>query len=322
METYRVFGLMAVGAAFLAAFLACRWAQGRLSRVRTGSLSTRSDSKDGAFARALRNGVPGCTALARHLRSLGGVNRFARDAVSAAEGAGYTATEDAIVSAVVFAAIGSFAVGLAVSGTLAGAAAAACCVVLVSSWVRSRQEHRVEQMRESVPDVLRSMRACFQSGLSLLQTLEQVGSEAKGSVGMLFSRGAHTLRTGGTSSEALSSLRTSRIVPELAFVAIALDVQHQTGGSMAHVLDAARDMAESELELARSMRVHTAQARLSARVVSVMPFVLVALFSLVSNDFLAPFFESAAGVALLAIALLLQGAGVIAIRKTLRVGDG
>ena len=113
--------------------------------------------------------------------------------------------------------------------------------------------------------------------------------------------------------------RSGAQVPELAFVAVALDVQHQTGGSISQVLDAARDTVESELELERSLHVQTAQARLSARIVSVMPFVLVALFSLVSEGFLEPFFNSAAGVALLLVVLSMQAAGVLAVRRMLRV---
>ncbi len=78
---------------------------------------------------------------------------------------------------------------------------------------------------------------------------------------------------------------------------------------MRQVLDAARDSVEGELSLRRALKVQTAQAKLSAQVVSVMPFALVAVFSLVSEDFLAPFFASASGWALLALALGMQAAG-------------
>ncbi len=104
----------------------------------------------------------------------------------------------------------------------------------------------------------------------------------------LFARAAHLLDTGGHGAGgARRRCGRGARCPELAFVAVALDVQHQTGGSMGQVLDAARDSVEGELELRRSLRVQTAQAKLSARVVSVMPFALVAVFSLVSEDFLA-----------------------------------
>ena len=88
---------------------------------------------------------------------------------------------------------------------------------------------------------------------------------------------------------------------------------------MERVLDAARETVEGELELTRSLRVQTAQAKLSARIVSVMPIVLVALFSLVSKDFLGPFFSSFAGMALLCIAIAMQVAGIVSVRHMLKV---
>ena len=89
---------------------------------------------------------------------------------------------------------------------------------------------------------------------------------------------------------------------------------------MRQVLDAARDSVEGELALRRSLKVQTAQAKLSAQVVSVMPFALVAVFSLVSEDFLSPFFASPAGWALLGLALGMQAAGVGMVRRVLAAG--
>ena len=153
-----------------------------------------------------------------------------------------------------------------------------------------------------------------------MQTLEQTASEMKGPLGELFLSAALVLQTGGTASEALALFRQRADVPELAFVAVALDVQHQSGGSLAAVLDAARESVESEIDLARSLKVQTAQAQLSARIVTAMPFVLIALFSLMSPGFLSPFFESMAGMALLAAALIMQVAGVILVHRNLDAG--
>ena len=88
------------------------------------------------------------------------------------------------------------------------------------------------------------------------------------------------------------------------------------------VLEAARESVEGEIELARSLKVQTAQAKLSARIVTVMPFVLIALFSFMSPGFLDPFFASVPGMVLLALALVMQVGGVMLVRRTLAVGAG
>lgn len=202
-------------------------------------------------------------------------------------------------------------------------ATAIVCIVLVSAgcWARHVAVQERQAMREAVPDALRSLADSFQSGHSLVQTLQQASADLHGRLALLFSQAANRLKAGETTSEALAALKEERDVPELAFVAVALDVQHQSGGSIAPVLESARRSVEDELELMRSLRVQTAQARLSATIVTIMPFLLVAFFSLASPDFLAPFFDSALGLLLLIMALVMQLGGVLAVRRICRVDE-
>ena len=203
-----------------------------------------------------------------------------------------------------------------------GCAAAACLVIGLGNAGKSDAERRTCQMRDEVPDALRSLGVCFRAGLSLMQTLRQTGSELKGPLGEVFLKAARTLETGGTATEALALFEQRSGLSELCFVAVALDVQHTSGGSLAAVLEAARESVEGEIELARSLRVQTAQAKLSARIVTFMPFGLIALFSLMSPGFLMPFFTSLAGMALLAVALVMQGAGVLLVHRMLDMKAG
>ncbi len=292
----------------------------RKGRMRGGARTDAGAPPDGPWARRVRNGWAPLLPLAAWLLKRGRVRAFVQEAAWLAAERGHLTTPEALVSLCLpaLAALAAVA-GLVAGSVVAAFAVAACAVALAVVVVRSAQDKRRSAVREAVPDALRAMGVCFQAGLSLLQTFQQVAKETDGPLRTLFARGSHLLETGRTSSEALDVFRSGAQVPELAFVAVALDVQHQTGGSISQVLDAARDTVESELELERSLHVQTAQARLSARIVSVMPFVLVALFSLVSEGFLEPFFNSAAGVALLLVALSMQAAGVLAVRRMLRV---
>lgn len=200
------------------------------------------------------------------------------------------------------------------------ALAVACIVFLgMGLWAHRRTEKEAAHMRDEVPDTLRSLADSFRSGHSLLQTMEQASKDVKGKLGEAFGGVARRLEMGESTKEALRELRRVKGVPELAFVAVALDVQHQSGGSIAPVLESARESVEGELELARTLRVQTAQAKLSASIVTIMPFVLVAFFSLASPGFLSPFFESALGVMLLIVALIMQIAGVLSVRRICKV---
>ena len=221
----------------------------------------------------------------------------------------------AMAAAVAVAAVVGALAQSPVAGVAVVALALACLLTRVHLW-RDRQ---AEALRDAVPDALHAMGSCFQAGFSPLQTFQHLASELRGPLGKRFADAAHLLETGHDMHEALDALRGAGAQGELVFVSVALDVQHQAGGSMRPVLEAARETVEGELALKRSLRVQTAQARLSARVVTIMPFALVAVFSLVSKGFLDPFFESPLGVALLCMAVLMQVAGVAAVRRMLSV---
>ncbi len=306
-------GLSAVSAFLFGLFLT----RAAGARVRYLALAVRGK---GAWAYAA-NGVSWAMPLSRLGCRISSIRRFAEQASHAFD-------RRLNIEPVPEAAL-SLVFGLAcVAGGLAGvvarsplAAIAISVLVCIVAVVRvgALEDAEREEARAAVPDVLHSMGACFQAGFSLQQTFRHLSQEIEGPLGRRFHRAAGVLETGQGAEGALQVLMLDASVPELRFVAVALDVQHQAGGSLRPVLDAARDAVEGQLALRRSLRVQTAQARLSARVVTVMPFALIAALSVVSKGFLEPFFASVAGVCLLGMALAMQLAGVLAVRRMLAV---
>lgn len=179
-----------------------------------------------------------------------------------------------------------------------------------------------EQLRESIPETLKTMKACFQVGYSLSQTVAEVVSSSTGAIHELFVRIDAAFTTGEDIESALSILKEEASEPELVFLGAALEIQHHTGSSMGQILETVSQAVSDELQLKRTLRTQTAQAKLSAQVVTLMPFVLIGLFSLVSPDFLAPFFESILGIALLIVAISMQVIGILLVRKMLKIEVG
>lgn len=325
METqFALCCLSGVGAFFAAGAAGASFAEGvSRSRRQAGAQAGLPALQGGWWARLVRNGFGPLLPAASRLLECGRVRACVQEAAWAMSEGGRATTPKALLSLWLLAALLlAGAAGVASASPVAACAVAACAAAVWMAVLKTAQDRRRAAVREAVPDALRAMGVCFQSGLSLLQTFQQVAKETQPPLQTLFLRASHLLQTGRTASEALGVFRSGPLVSELAFVAVALDVQHQTGGSIGQVLESARETVESELDLERSLRVQTAQARLSARIVSVMPFVLVAIFSLVSDNFLAPFFASFTGVALLALALCMQAAGVLLVRRMLKVEVG
>ena len=342
MEMRSVLGVVGVVAAFMAASLAS-WSlfvalrrdvtRGSSTQDRGGSSSRgrsssreRSSSRGGSLknvvAITLRNGVPALHGASLALLRIRPVATFAGDSHRRCESMGVVCSQESLVSLalaffVVCAVFGSLVTRTVFGGLVLDALLAAILVVRLQTW----KEQERESLRNEVPHALSVMGDCFQSGYSLVQSMRHVSDQTQGRMSEAFGRCADELELGETPREALANIRGIEGVEELSFVAVALDVQHQSGGSFSSVLSNAQRMVADEIDLRRSLHVQTAQARLSAQVVSLMPFILMALLSLMSEGFLDSFFGSLAGMALLAVAVIMEAAGIMLVRKMLKVAQ-
>ena len=321
METHVWIGALAIVTAFACAFLASSALRESMRRRSAGAAGKGGGQGAGSVvAWRLRNGYKALSGAARLVLKSSRACKVVDEFAAACKHRGYASSREPAATVLIAAvAVTSCIIGLVSRSVIAGLAGLACTCAILMAMAGSAADKRAERIRDAVPAAIESMSACFGSGFTLLQTFRQVAHDAPGPLGETFARCAHALEMGGSASQALAELRQGTCASELAFVSVALDVQHQSGGAMQHVLDAAADTVKGELALRRSLRVQTAQAKLSARVVVVMPFILIAAFSLATPDFLMPFFSSPMGYALLALAVIMQVGGILLVRRALAV---
>ena len=251
------------------------------------------------------------------------IARWTGDVVECVQERNVPATAEALLSSLLATALLVGACASVLAGTvLFGIALVVLAALLLGHRARALREMRQTRLREQTPEALRALAICSKSGQSLSQTMATLANDLEEPLAGVFERASRRLQMGGSATEALAVFSEGETSPELSFVAVALDVRSQTGGSLTQVLESARESVRDELDLRRSLQVQTAQAQLSARIVTCMPFVLVALFSLITEDFLGPFFQSPQGLALLFLALGMQTAGIFSVRAILRREGG
>lgn len=318
-------GILLIAAAVFAGIsglaLTAYFSRAFFERLRSKRAAARSGTNASFPVTMLSDGIPAFRGLARIALRPGRAALFVDGLVAEAQASGYMCSRESVATCLISVLL---AVGIAAfvfSGSPVCVLAIWTCVLLgLGAWVSKRSEKRREELREGIPEALQSMKACFQTGYSLSQTISEVEQRTSGALKELFAKAEGVLETGGGADAALGELKKGSSEPELVFLATALEIQHRTGSSMQRILEATRQSVSDEIELKRSLRTQTAQAKLSAQIVTVMPFALIGLFSLVSPGFLAPFFESPLGFALLAVALGMQASGVVLVRKMLKVG--
>lgn len=178
---------------------------------------------------------------------------------------------------------------------------------------------RMAEMEAELPEVLRLLCSALESGSSLLMALRYAASNCREPLSSELKRTVWDIEAGQSFDEAIEGLRKRTDGAEFAYLSVAMEIQHTSGGSLTEILDAVSAMLKQSAELKEDLRTKTAQGRLSSRIVAIMPFALLAIFSVFSPGYLAGFFGSPAGILLFILALLLEAAGVVLVFRALRI---
>jgi len=194
--------------------------------------------------------------------------------------------------------------------------------VLIGSRVKTINGKRLQLMREQLPDALQCLSFCFLTGCSLVQAIEQTADEVVDPLGQELKLVRDDMHSGIGIQQALSSFEQRNNLAEISFISVALEIQHQTGGSLRDTLETAAASVRTSVALKRQLQVQTAQARLSYKVVAMMPVFLVLVLSLTVKGYAATFFSSVEGLALLLTALVMELTGILMIRRILGVDVG
>lgn len=194
-------------------------------------------------------------------------------------------------------------------------------LVPVIIWLSAMHEHerRGECMREQLPAALSSIEVSLGAGKSLAQALAYAAQRCPAPLANEIQQTVYDIEAGRSLAEAMDLFEQRTRIRELAFVTTALSVQQRSGGSLRGILQSASQSVRDSLDLKRTLKVQTAQNRLSTRIVMGMPLVLLGALMLISPSYLMTFFRSTAGIVMFCLAVTLDVAGFLVIRKLLKV---
>jgi len=198
----------------------------------------------------------------------------------------------------------------------------ALSVFLVFGRVNKIQRQWEDKLINQIPDTLRSFGICFSAGYSLQQAFEQTARDTPDPLGRELKQASYDVNAGRSIKEALSALESRVQATDLRFALVALEIQHRTGGGLQELLENAAESVVASHDLRRQLAVQTSQAQLSAKVVTILPLVLVVALSLTMEGYLQRFFSSSEGLAILFLALGMEAIGVLIIRRILGVELG
>jgi len=183
-------------------------------------------------------------------------------------------------------------------------------------WLRARRISKIDmQLADAIDMVKRSLRV----GNPLVSTFRLVSNNMKEPIAREFGITAADLSYGNDPRSALLAMLDRVPSISLRGFVTAILVQKETGGNLAEALDHISYLVRQRHRFDRKLRTLSAEGRLSAWILIVIPFALATILHFTQSSYLDRLLEDPRGPTLLGGGAILMTIGVIWIRHISRI---
>ncbi len=210
-----------------------------------------------------------------------------------------------------------------VLGLLGGVAVAIvlAAVLAVAPWIvlDTLAKQRTTKFTSQLPDMLQLLATTLRSGFSILQGLDTVSRQLPEPIGEEMRQVVTEARLGRPVVEALDDVAKRIHSEDFDWVVQAIAIQREVGGNLAELLDIVADTMQERERLRREVRTLTAEGRIGAIIITVLP-VLIGLFVWATNrSYLQPLFHDTTGEIAFYGCIGLAGVGIVWLRKIIEM---
>ncbi|MGE8690775.1 MAG: type II secretion system F family protein [Achromobacter sp.] len=216
----------------------------------------------------------------------------------------------ALAAALVFSIVGS---GVAAA---LGAALASRAPRAVVDALRRRRARRFEQQ---LPMALLMLASALRAGVALATGLRHVVEQSGAPLAQEFGLMLREQRMGVPWDSALENLQGRMPADSTALVVAAMRIAAQTGGNLAEALESIAHTLRARLQLQAKLLALTSQGRLQAWIVGALPLFLLAVLNRLEPEIMGLLWTTPMGWAVLAVVAVLEIAGVLLIRRIIRI---
>lgn len=171
---------------------------------------------------------------------------------------------------------------------------------------------------DQLADTLQMLAGSLRAGHSLAQGIDTVARESDSPTAEEFRRMTVETRLGRDFVEALAALRQRIGNEDFEWVVQAVEIQREVGGDLAEILDAVTGTIRDRTRVRRQVSALSAEGRLSAWVLMVLPFALVAIMAVTNRGYMSPLFTTGTGYGLLAAGGALLAVGGLWLRRIVK----
>jgi tight adherence protein B len=185
--------------------------------------------------------------------------------------------------------------------------------------IKMARTKRMQVFEEQLPDAIDTMKRALKAGHPLGATLKLVADEMDDPVAGEFELTFGDINYGSDVRRAMLGLLSR--VPSVTVMALVTSilVQKETGGNLAEILEKISAVIRGRFRFQRKVQTYSAEGRMSAWVLAMVPLSLFAGLWITQPDYLPVLLEDERGQKMVVYACISAVAGIIWIRKILRI---
>ena len=170
-----------------------------------------------------------------------------------------------------------------------------------------------------LPEALATMSNALRAGFSISQAFDSVVEQGERPMCEEFAILQQQLKIGMGIEEALESLSQRVGSEDLTLVTTAILISRKTGGNVTEIFDTIADTIRGRQKIERKVKTLTAQGRFQGIAVSLMPFALGLILTIIKPGMMIDYFLSPPGVLSVLVMCALIFVGWLMIRKIIRI---
>ena len=185
--------------------------------------------------------------------------------------------------------------------------------------VNVKKNLRMKRFIMYFPEALEMFARSLRAGHSFTGAIQLVGQEMPDPIGPEFQKVFDEQNLGIPLRNALIGMTTRIDLLDVRFFVTAILIQRETGGNLAEIIDKIAYVIRERFRIQGQLKIHTAQARMTGIVLSLLPVAMAFLLFLLSPGYMKPLWEEPTGRSMIVSAVVLQILGMVVIRKIIRI---
>jgi tight adherence protein B len=194
-------------------------------------------------------------------------------------------------------------------------------IVGVAPWavLNFLAEKRTKTFTSQLPDMLQLLATTLRSGFSILQGLETVSRQLPEPIGEEMRHVVAESRLGRPLIQALDDVAKKVHSDDFDWVVQAIAIQREVGGNLAELLDIVAATMQERERLRREVQTLTAEGRIGAIIISVLPVAIGLFVYAVNPSYITPLWHSIGGKISLFGSIGLAVVGILWLRNIVQI---